>query len=156
MISLSVALAGNKAGSTKLAAFSLSMVPNMICGVNKATAILEREIKRQLSKPGRGLLLDQWKCGGYKMEVIGLKKVATLKSTQSELVTEISLIKGDFDGWRVVNDCYYQMGREKMQTSGDAVVQYFATEDEATTEFYRLIGHMVCHMPVIFKEIKES
>jgi len=53
VISLSVALQGNKTGSVKLAAFNAALVPNMIRGVNKATTRLEREIKKNLSKGGR-------------------------------------------------------------------------------------------------------
>ena len=52
MISINVNIAGNKKGSVKLARFTREMAPNLIRGIDKATAILEREVKRQLSLGG--------------------------------------------------------------------------------------------------------
>lgn len=52
MIQLNVNVAGGKRESVKLRRFTRGMTPNLIKGINRATAILEREIKLNLSKGG--------------------------------------------------------------------------------------------------------
>lgn len=52
MVSLSLNVAGNKRGSVKLKRFDKQLVPNLIRGIDKSTALLEREIKKNLRKGG--------------------------------------------------------------------------------------------------------
>ena len=52
MISLNINVAGGKKTSVKLDRFGRQLTPNLKRGINRATAILEAEIKRQLSMGG--------------------------------------------------------------------------------------------------------
>lgn len=53
MFTLNMSVGGNKKESVKLRSFKNALPANLMRGINKATAILEREIKRQLSKGGQ-------------------------------------------------------------------------------------------------------
>jgi phage gpG-like protein len=52
MITLDISTAGGKRESIKLRNFKASMFPNLIRGINKATLLLEQQIKLNLSKGG--------------------------------------------------------------------------------------------------------
>ena len=62
MIALDVKIGGNKKGSVKLGRFSRQLKPNLKRGVDRATLILETEIKLNLGKGGsfRKLKGEQW------------------------------------------------------------------------------------------------
>ncbi len=62
MIALDVKIGGNKKGSVKLGRFSRQLKPNLKRGVDRATLILETEIKLNLGKGGsfRKLKGEPW------------------------------------------------------------------------------------------------
>lgn len=53
MISMNVSLAGGKKESVKLRRFKAHMIPGTIRGIDRATSILEKQIKHNLSIGGR-------------------------------------------------------------------------------------------------------